>query len=264
MKRAGSHKEHLDRLDLAIQAENVTVAYDGQPVLWDINLEIPAGSVTAVIGPNKAGKTTLLKTMLGLVKPSAGRVYVFSRPTMTLKNDIGWVPERSSVDWTFPTTVQDVALMGSYNRLRTGGRPKKTDRELAEEALEKTGLLELRKKPVSDISRGQQQRALIARALVQDPRIYIMDEPFFSADEESEEIILNVLESVKKAGKTAIIAHHDILTTPRYFDEAAFINVRKIASGPVSEVFNEETLKATYGSKISFIKILSPENGDAE
>ena len=264
MKRASSHKEHLERLDIAVQTENVSVIYDGEPVLWDISLDIPSGSVTAVIGPNKGGKTTLLKVMLGLIKPNAGKVYVFSRPTMTLKNDIAWIPERETLDWSFPATVQDVVLMGSYNRLRTGERPKKSDKELMNEALEKTGLLELRKKQISTISRGEQERVLIARALVQNPRIYIMDEPFFSADEASAEIIISVLESIKKAGKTAIVAHHDVFMTPQYFDEAVFINVRKITQGRVPDILNKETLKAAYGARMDYIKIPFTSISDAE
>ena len=264
MKRAASHQEHIDRLNIAVKVDNISVTYDGKPVLLDINLEIPSGAVMALIGPNNAGKTTLLKTILGLIKPHMGKVYIFSRPALTLRNDTAWIPEKSSVDWSFPTTVYDVAVMGSYNRLKLKEKPKKSDKELTLEALEKTGLIDLRKKPIGEISNSHRQRLLIARALVQNPRIYVMDEPFFTADDETSAIVLNIVDDLKKTGKTVIASHHDILTTPAYFDMAALLNVRIITAGSLNTVFQEEAVKSAYGNKSDFIKILAPEINDAK
>lgn len=248
MIRASSPKEHLERLGTAVKMENVTVEFNGKPTLLNIDLEIESGTLTAVIGPNNAGKTTLLKTIIGLNKPAAGNVYIFSRHTDALKNDIGYVPGRKSVNWLFPINLFDLALTGSYNRLKRTNIPEKKDKAAAMEALERLGLEKIYKKNICDLTRGEKHRALIARAMVQDPRIYVMDEPMLACDEESVNIIIDVLQELKKKQKTLIVAHHDIVTIPRYFDNAVLINISLIASGKTDDIFTKRNFEAAYGA----------------
>lgn len=231
-----------------VEIENLTVAYDRKPALWDINLKIPKGQVMAIIGPNGAGKTTLIKAMLGLIKPVTGTVRYFEGNVdiHTLKGKIGYVPQTESVDWDFPTTVQDVVLMGCYGKLGWFRRPRKSDIELVKQMLQKVGMQEYASRQISQLSGGQQQRVFLARALAQEAEIYFMDEPFKGVDAHTERAIVALLKELKKHGKTVVVVHHDLHTVLDYFDWVTLINMRVIASGPVKEVFNEENLKKTY------------------
>ena len=251
--RANSPKEHLERLNIAVKLENITVEFNGRPTLLNINLEIPSGSLMAVLGPNNAGKTTLLKTIIGLNKPVSGHVYIFSRHTHALKNDIAYVPERNSVNWQFPTSLYDLAFMGSYNRINFLNRASKKDKIVTLEALERLKLEKFADKRISELTRGEKHRALIARALVQDARIIVMDEPMISADDESIEIIIDVINELHRKQKTVIVAHHDTMTIPKYFQTAAFINKKLIASGNTSDIFTQQNFNAAYGVKSSII-----------
>lgn len=234
----------------AVEVEDLTVAYDAKPVLWDIDLKIPKGELMAVVGPNGAGKTTLMKAMLGLLKPVSGAVRFIdgSDDVHTLKNRIGYVPQSGSVDWDFPATVLDVVLMGTYGKLGWIKRPRKAEMELARQTLKKVGMEEYTSRQISQLSGGQQQRVFLARALVQEAEVYFMDEPFKGVDAKTEKAIVLLLKELKEQGKTVVVVHHDIQTVTEYFDWVTLINLRVIASGPVVEVFHEENLKKTYRS----------------
>jgi len=229
--------------DFAVRVQDLTVAYDAQPVLWDIDLEIPRSSLVAIVGPNGAGKSTLLKAMLGLLKPVTGGV---TFPSGLSKHDIGYVPQSENVDWDFPTTALDVVLMGRYGHLGLVRRPKKADRALALSCLEKVGMADHRDRQIAELSGGQQQRVFLARALCQEANIYFMDEPFKGVDTVTEKTIVALLQELKAAGKTVIVVHHDLQTVPDYFDWVALINMQLIDAGPVSEVFHAENLSRTY------------------
>jgi len=236
----------------AVEVNDLTVAYRDQAVLWDVDLTIPEGSLTAIVGPNGAGKSTLLKTILGLLKPAAGHVLIYGKPYTQQRRLVGYVPQRGSVDWDFPTTVEDVVMMGLYGRLGWIRRPGRRERKLALEALEKVGMLEYAGRQISQLSGGQQQRVFLARALAQDARIYFMDEPFQGVDATTERAIVALLHGLRQSGKTVVVVHHDLQTVPEYFDRVTLLNVQCIASGPVAEVFNEENLRRTYGGRIAF------------
>ena len=240
----------MEQQRYAVQVEDLTVAYDAKPVLWDIDLKIPKGKLMAVVGPNGAGKTTLLKAMLGLLKPVTGAVRFMdgSGDLHTLKNRIGYVPQSGSVDWDFPATVLDVVLMGCYGKLGWMRRPRKSDVLLAKQTLSEVGMLEYADRQISQLSGGQQQRVFLARALAQEAEIYFMDEPFKGVDAQTERAIVALLKALKAQGKTVIVVHHDLQTVPDYFDWVTLINLRVVASGPVEEVFHEENLKKTYHS----------------
>lgn len=237
----------------AIRVDDLTVAYGEKPVLWDIDLEVPRGVLMAIVGPNGAGKTTMIKSIMGLIQPVAGQVLVFGKPLVEQRNKVGYVPQRTSVDWDFPTTVMDTVLMGQYGGLGWFSRPGKKQKERAAAALEKVGMQDFHDRQISQLSGGQQQRVFLARALGQNADIYIMDEPFQGVDATTERAIVAILQELREAGKSVIVVHHDLQTVPEYFDWVMLLNVRRIASGPVKEVFTDENLRLAYGGKVSFL-----------
>jgi manganese/zinc/iron transport system ATP- binding protein len=242
----------LDNSASAIEVTDLTVAYRERPVLWDIDLTVPPGVLLAIVGPNGAGKTTLLKAILGLARPAAGQALIFGRPYAEQRQLVGYVPQRGSVDWDFPTTVLDVVLMGSYGRLGWLRRPGRRELDQARDALVKVDMLAFAQRQISQLSGGQRQRVFLARALVQDAQIYFMDEPFQGVDATTERAIVALLQELRSSGRTVVVVHHDLQTVPEYFDWVTLLNVRRIASGPVAEVFTEENLRQTYGTRYTF------------
>jgi manganese/zinc/iron transport system ATP- binding protein len=238
---------------LAIEATDLTVAYQEKPVLWDVDLEAPEGVLMAVVGPNGAGKSTLMKTILGLVPAAAGQVRIYGKPYEAQRHLVGYVPQRGSVDWDFPTDALDVVTMGLYRRLGWIKRPRKAERAAALDALDKVGMADFADRQISQLSGGQQQRVFLARALVQDAQIYLMDEPFAGVDATTERAIIGLLRELRRQGKTVLVVHHDLQTVPEYFDWVTLLNVRRIASGPVDEIFTDENLRRAYGGRIAFL-----------
>ncbi len=237
----------------AIDVTDLTVAYQDKPVLWDIDLHVPPGVLMAIVGPNGAGKTTLIKAILGLIKPVAGQTLIYGKPYSEQRRLIGYVPQRGSVDWDFPTSVLDVVMMGRYGRLGWIRRPGREDRERALEALQKVGMAPLAGRQISQLSGGQQQRTFLARALVQDAQVYFMDEPFQGVDATTERAIVDLLKELRAQGKSVLVVHHDLQTVPEYFDWVMLLNVSRIAAGPVGRVFTEDNLRRTYGGRIGFL-----------
>lgn len=235
----------------AIKVTDLTVAYQENPVLWDIDLDVPPGVLLAIVGPNGAGKTTLIKAILGLVRPAAGRVLIYDKPYATQRRIVGYVPQRGSVDWDFPTNVLDVVMMGRYGNLGWFRRPGKAERELAMNALEKVGMQTYADRQISQLSGGQQQRVFLARALVQDATVYLMDEPFQGVDATTERAIVALLQELRANGKTVVVVHHDLQTVTDYFDWVLLLNIRRIASGPVEETFTPDNLRETYGGRVA-------------
>ena len=237
----------------AIEVHDLTVAYQDKPVLWDVDLTVPAGVLMAVVGPNGAGKTTLIKAILGLVRPVSGEVLVGGQPYSPRSRTVAYVPQRGTVDWDFPTTVADVVTMGTYGRLGWFRRPGKSERADAAAALGRVGLGgdEFARRQISELSGGQQQRVFLARALVQDAPVYLMDEPFQGVDAVTERAIVEILRELRSRGRTVLVVHHDLQTVPEYFDWVTLLNVRVIASGPVAEVFTPENLRRAYGAAVA-------------
>jgi manganese/zinc/iron transport system ATP- binding protein len=247
-------ERELETLDQpAIAVRDLTVAYHDRPVLWDLDLDVPSGVLMAIVGPNGAGKTTLIKAILDLVRPAAGQVEILGKPYRASRHQVGYVPQRGSVDWDFPTNVLDVVLMGRYGALGWFRRPGARDRQIALEALEKVSMRDFADRQISQLSGGQQQRVFLARALVQDAQVYLMDEPFQGVDATTERAIITLLKELRSEGKTVVCVHHDLQTVPDYFDWVALLNIRKIASGPVDEVYNETNLRLTYGGRVAFL-----------
>ena len=223
----------------AIEIKNLTVAYGENIALEDLNLNIEVGSLMALVGPNGAGKSTLIKTILKFLKQITGEIKINAKT-------LAYVPQRNSVDWDFPTTLFDVVEMGCYGRVGLFKRVSKEEKQKVLKAIEQVGMLEFKDRQISELSGGQQQRAFIARALVQEADIYLMDEPFQGVDSTTEKSIVEILKQLKAEGKTIIVVHHDLQTVPAYFESVALINKTVIVSGKVSEVFRQENIDVTY------------------
>jgi manganese/zinc/iron transport system ATP- binding protein len=232
---------------VALHVEQLTVNYGNNPALWDVTLEIPSGNVVGIIGPNGAGKTTFIKTALGLIQPLSGKVEFFGQPLGKMRQKIGYIPQRESVDWDFPITVRDLVLMGRYGQLGMLRWPREADRAAVEHYLERVGMLQYADRQINELSGGQKQRVFIARALVQEADIYFMDEPFVGIDLATKKVIVDLLHELKKEGKTVFVVHHELDQVDTYFDWVIVFNIRLIACGPVQEAFTTETLNAAYG-----------------
>src|SRR5690606_18726038 len=233
--------------NIAIQVDDLTVAYDYKPVLWDIDLKVPEGVLMAIVGPNGAGKSTLIKSILGLTKPIAGSVRGFGKPYKENRKRVAYVPQKGSVDWDFPTTALDVVLMGTYGNLGWIKRPGIKEKKIALTAMEQVKMTDFQNRQISQLSGGQQQRVFLARALAQDADIYIMDEPLQGVDAVTEVAIINILKELRNRNKTVVVVHHDLQTVPEYFDWVTFLNVKRIDTGPVKDIFNDDNLTRTYG-----------------
>ncbi len=240
--------------DLAIHVEDLTVSYGTKPVLWDIDMDIPPGVLAAIVGPNGAGKSTLIKTVLGLIRPAAGHVYIHGKPYRDQRRLVGYVPQRTSVDWDFPTTALDVVSMGLYGRLGWFRRPGKREKQRALAALEQVNMSSFADRQISQLSGGQQQRVFLARALVQAADIYFMDEPMAGVDATTERAIIEILRKLRDQNKTVVVVHHDLQTVTSYFDWIVILNVRIIAQGSVADVYTAEHLRAAYGGQIALLQ----------
>lgn len=238
----------------ALSVDDLTVAYHSKPAIWDIDLEVPEGVLMGIVGPNGAGKSTLIKAVLNLIPRAAGTVTFYGRPYEQARSLVGYVPQRGSVDWDFPTSALDVVMMGLYGKLGWFRRPGRKERELAMNALDQVGLADFSDRQISQLSGGQQQRAFLARALVQDARIYFMDEPFAAVDAVTERAIVDILRELERRGKTVLVVHHDLQTVEEYFDWLTLLNVEVIATGITTAVFTPENLQKTYGGRISYLK----------
>ncbi|WP_340221933.1 metal ABC transporter ATP-binding protein [Fusobacterium nucleatum] len=223
----------------AIEIKNLTVAYGENIALENFNLDVEVGSLVALVGPNGAGKSTLIKTILKFLKQITGKIKINGK-------NLAYVPQRNSVDWDFPTTLFDVLEMGCYGRVGLFKRVNKKEKQKVFKAIEQVGMLDFKDRQISELSGGQQQRAFIARALVQEADIYLMDEPFQGVDSTTEKSIVDILKKLKSEGKTLLVVHHDLQTVPTYFESVTFINKTVIASGKVKEVFTQENIDKTY------------------
>lgn len=237
----------------AIEVHDLTVAYRTQPVLWDIDLQIPEGRLVAIVGPNGAGKSTLLKAIMGLVHHMTGWITVFGSPYEEKRSWVGYVPQRESVDWDFPTNALDVVSMGLYGRVGWFRHLTSDHRKIALDALDKVGMGDFANRQISQLSGGQQQRIFLARALAQDARLYLMDEPFAGVDATTEAAILSILQELRNKGRTVVAVHHDLQTVADYFDHVILLNMRLVAAGEVSTTFTKENLHRTYGGRLTVL-----------
>ena len=232
---------------------DLTVAYRRRPVLWDVDLTAADGVITGIVGPNGAGKSTLLKGVLDLVPRVSGAVTIYGKPYRQQRRLVAYVPQRESVDWDYPVSALDLVAMGLYRSLGWLRPVRRATREAARAAMELVGMADYAGRQISELSGGQQQRLFLARALAQDARIYFMDEPFAGVDAATERAIVELLQRLRREGKSVFVVHHDLQTVNSYFDELLMLNLRVVAHGPVAEVFTEDNLQKTYGGRLTLL-----------
>ncbi|PIE59472.1 MAG: manganese ABC transporter ATP-binding protein [Desulfobulbus propionicus] len=234
----------------AIKVDNLTVTYHSRPALLDISIAIKGDQLVGIIGPNGAGKSTFIKAVLGFVKPDIGQIAIHGKNVQQARGQVAYVPQRGMVDWDFPITVFEVALMGRYQCIPWYAPPRKRDRKLAMQALEMVRIADLAERQIGELSGGQQQRVFLARALAQGSDILLLDEPFAGVDAATERAILEVLERAKQSGKTLVVVHHDLATAAEYFDKLILIKHRLYAYGPPEAVLQEDLLCKVYEGRL--------------
>ncbi|WP_153124391.1 metal ABC transporter ATP-binding protein [Peribacillus tepidiphilus] len=237
-----------------LEVKDLTVAYQKKPVLKNVSFSVPEGKLIGIIGPNGAGKSTLIKAILELIPSISGEVKIFGDSYKKSRKLVGYVPQRESVDWDFPTNALDVVTMGRYGHLGWFKKPGAKEKKIALECLEKVGMGAFADRQISQLSGGQQQRVFLARALAQDAELYFMDEPFVGVDAMTEKAIIGLLNELKRQGKTVLVVHHDLNTVKEYFDWVMLLNQELIAIGPTEEIFTKDYLQKTYGGKLTMLE----------
>lgn len=235
--------------------KQLTVSYSGKKILNNLSLNINPGKITGIIGPNGAGKSTFLKGMLNLIKTEKRSVLLDGKTLDFQKKRIAYVEQRNALDLSFPISVLEVVLLGTYPKLGFFHRPKKLERDMALSALKTVQLEKFASRPIGELSGGQLQRVFMARVLAQNADIIVLDEPFVGIDMTSEKVIMTVLKHLKKAGKTIIIVHHDLHKVAEYFDEVIILKNHLVASGPVTSTFTNKNIQAAYGETMGDIII---------
>ena len=234
-----------------IRIENLSVSYKETLALKDISLVLQGPTITGIIGPNGAGKSTLLKGMLGII-PHEGHAFIDDKEMKKSLKKVAYVEQKIHIDYNFPIKVKECVSLGLYPSIPLFHTLKAKHWEKVAEALEIVGLSDYADRQISQLSGGQFQRVLIARCLVQDADYILLDEPFVGIDSVSEEIIMNTLRDLKKAGKTVLIVHHDLGKVAHYFDQVLLLNKELIAFGPTKETFTQANLKQAYGDRLFF------------
>lgn len=234
-----------------IRIENLSVSYKETLALKDISLVLQGPTITGIIGPNGAGKSTLLKGMLGII-PHQGQAFLDNKEVKKSLHRIAYVEQKINIDYNFPIKVKECVSLGLFPSIPLFRSLKTKHWKKVKEALEIVGLADYAERQISQLSGGQFQRVLIARCLVQEADYILLDEPFVGIDSVSEEIIMNTLRDLKKAGKTVLIVHHDLSKVPHYFDQVLLVNREVIAFGPIKETFTEANLKEAYGNRLFF------------
>lgn len=229
-----------------ITVDGLTVTYDDKPVIWNATTHIKENSITAIVGPNGAGKSTLIKSMMGLIQPLAGEIKIHGQSGRSVYKRVAYVPQKSDVDWDFPTTVLDVVLMGRYVHKGFIKRYNKKDKDIAFRALEVMGMEDYQDRQISALSGGQRQRVFLARAIAQDADIYVMDEPLQGIDMTTEHLIMKTIRELRDDGKTFVIVHHNLTTVKDYFDHAIIFNKEVVVQGPLEEIWTESNINKAY------------------
>jgi manganese/zinc/iron transport system ATP- binding protein len=238
---------------------DLTVAYQRKVVLKDVQADIRRGQVIGVIGPNGGGKSTLLKAILGIAPVVSGTITLFGRPVEEMRARMAYVPQREVVDWDFPVTVFDVAMMGRYPRTGWLRRTGRSDRDIVVRMLGRVGMLDHRGSQIGQLSGGQQQRVFIARALAQEADVLLLDEPMNGIDAGTQEVILEVIEEQRHAGKIVMLATHDLVSASCACDCLCCVNERMVSYGPVEETYTADNLSATYGGPVIMLGRIDAE-----
>lgn len=238
-----------------ITIKNLSVRYQDKLALQQINLRIRAGAITGIIGPNGAGKSTLVKSIMGLVRRETGEARIGEEPLKVARRHIAYVEQRSEIDLTFPITVEEVVLLGTYPKLGLFHRPKKSDKAKVRDSLAKVKMSEFSQRQIGELSGGQLQRVFIARTLAQEAEIIFLDEPFVGIDMISEKVIIDLLKDLRAKGKMIVIVHHDLHKVSDYFDDLIILNKELVSYGPVKATFTTKNIQQAYGNTMGEIII---------
>jgi ABC-type Mn2+/Zn2+ transport system ATPase subunit len=233
-----------------LDVEGISVGYEGRPVLRSLSFKLSQGSRAAVVGPNGAGKSTLFKAIVGLLPLREGRIFIHGLPLGAHLDCVAYIPQRENVDWSFPVTVRDVVMMGRFGHLGRFERPRRQDREIVGDSLEQMGIADLASRSILELSGGQQQRVFLARALAQEPHIFLMDEPFNGVDRNTQDATMELLDRLRRDGVTVLISTHDLNLAATRFDRVLLLNGDLVAEGPPDEVLRESNLAKAFGSSL--------------
>jgi manganese/iron transport system ATP-binding protein len=236
-----------------VSVDNVTVTYNnGHVAIQDASFHLNPGTICALVGVNGSGKSTLFKTIMGFLTPARGRVLVGGEPIRAAqkRNWVAYVPQAEEVDWSFPVSVWDVVLMGRYGYMNFLRIPRAADKRLAEESLRRVEMWDFRDRQIGELSGGQKKRVFLARALAQQGRVILLDEPFTGVDVKTEAAIIGLLRELRDAGHIILVSTHDLGSVPEFCDQAVIINRTVLAFGPVAEVFTEAHLTAAFGGAL--------------
>jgi manganese/iron transport system ATP-binding protein len=247
-----------------IAVENVTVTYrNGFTALRDATFEVPTGTITALVGVNGSGKSTLFKAIMGFVRTAKGSIRILGRPAdrALRENLVAYVPQSEEVDWNFPILVEDVVMMGRYGHMGPFRVAKAADREAVDVALARVGMAEYRKRQIGELSGGQKKRVFLARALAQEGRVILLDEPFTGVDIKTEEAIIGLLRTLRDEGRVMLVSTHNLGSVPEFCDRAVLLNRTVLAYGPTAEVFTRANLERTFGGVLRHIVLDQRDDG---
>ena len=238
----------------AISVTELTVDYGGVTAIKDVDFAVRAEKLTAIVGPNGAGKSTVIKALLGLIPTRTGSISCFGTLPKQYRKNISYVPQRAQIDWEFPANVFDVIAMGLYGELGLLRRFSSAHKDRVHSALMDVDMADFAARQISQLSGGQQQRVFLARSIVQDAELILLDEPFGGIDAKSEAVIVDILRSQKQNGKSIVAVHHDLSTVQDYFDDAILLNKTVTAFGPVNDVYTKSNIEKIYGvSNLDFL-----------
>ncbi len=233
--------------------KNVSVVYrNGSAGLTDASFQIPSASISGLVGINGAGKSTLFKAIMGLVPMSNGNISIcgLSVKAALKQNLIAYVPQSEEVDWSFPILVEDVVMMGRYGRMNWLRVPKAEDHAAVKMALERAGMRDLRERQIGELSGGQRKRVFLARAIAQESKVILLDEPFSGVDVETENSIIRLLNELKNEGSLIVIATHNLGSVPEFCDHSIFLRETVLAFGPTKKVFTRQNLEKAFGGAL--------------
>jgi manganese/iron transport system ATP-binding protein len=233
-----------------IEVRNLTVAYrNGVTALRDASFTVPLGSVTALVGVNGAGKSTLFKALMGLLPHASGQVRIGGGTVEDAlsRNLVAYVPQAEEVDWTFPVLVEDVVMMGRYGHMGFFRRPRPIDRHAVDAALARVNIADFRRRQIGELSGGQKKRVFLARAIAQEAKVILLDEPFTGVDVQTEQAIIALLMAMRDEGRVMLVSTHDLGSVPEYCDRVVMVKGTVLASGPTETTFTPENLRLAFG-----------------
>ena len=247
-----------------IEVKSATITYrNGHTAMRDASFVAPSGTITALVGVNGSGKSTLFKAIMGFVRLARGSISIFGMPVAEAlgQNLVAYVPQSEEVDWNFPVLVEDVVMMGRYGRMGFLRRPRPIDHEAVAVALSRVGMTEFRKRQIGELSGGQRKRVFLARALAQDSRVILLDEPFTGVDLKTEGAIIDLLKELREEGRVMLVSTHDLGSVPEFCDRTVLVKGTVLTYGPTAEVFTQANLEMTFGGALRHFILSEQRNG---